>query len=497
MPAPYEYPIPGGSTANPIGPMPPSFNLNDVTWHEIMRQRGALDAANADYNYMAPYLFNKMEDYGQQGDEAWARAQGYSDEEIARMRDPSLMGKQLSPDEYNARFLGGDEQRGIQGDPYSAMAWLNPESLQGYADASQQSQGKAVDAAQGEVLGNINPDWFRIDPNFQGSQEGTIGRLESESGQAFIDPSRLRLSEGFAENYPLSDEEVSAHGELAGRAASTRYQADMDEMQRRADASGGTSSLAMGALGGRMRREGAIAGADAMSSARLGALAAQREQQRQAEQMRLLAEQGLTDREIAALMGDRSALGASLGARSDIERMRLGGAGEYSNLAQRGGMYLGDLRTGVSRDVANRGIDVGKYVTNTGSDLTRWGEDAASRRAGELALNRQNTERDTSQEKYARDKDIGQTTYDRYRAGADERLADERGRRDYYGGQQDRYGGLYEGERDNRTKREAVLTQAEQDAQATNAGIKRSGLRNRIVGSLFDTASNAASAFLP
>jgi hypothetical protein len=271
----------------------------------------------------------------------------------------------------------------------------------------------------------------------------------------------------------------------------------MDELQRRADSSGGTSSLAMGALGGRMRREGAIAGADAMSSARLGALAAQREQQRQAEQMRLLAEQGLTDREIAALMGDRSALGASLGARSDIERMRLGGAGEYSGLAQRGGMYLGDLRTGVSRDVANRGIGVGQYVTDVGSGLTRYGESEASRRAGDLGLNRQAAARDTSQEQYARDKDIGQTTYDRYRAGADERLADERGQRGYYAGQQDLYGGMYGDTRDDRTRREAVLTQAEQDAQATNAGIKRSGLRNTIVGSLFNTGSNIASSYLP
>ncbi|MEK9754914.1 MAG: hypothetical protein VW338_17105 [Rhodospirillaceae bacterium] len=450
----------------------------------MMRIQGAGDAADADFDLYAPYYWNNMVRYQEDADRAFLEDQGYSPDEIAGMMQAGNWGDYMaSPDQYNNLYLGAGEMDEIRGNPYGALDYLNPDSLYGYANDAQARQYEAMDRDRGNIV-DIDPSLYQISDAFGGRQEADIGRYTDTAMGSISD--RLRLDPNFAEDYPMSDAEVTGHAELAGRAANTRYAADLDEIKRRARASGGTSSLATAALSDRMRRQGAIAGADAMASARLDALATQREQKRMAEQMRIMSEQGYTDREIAAALGSGD---LALGARADLERMRMAGGAAYGDARQRGGLAMMDAGLDTARDVANRGIGVGQYVTNYGGQYRTIGDQAASERGRYIAGNRQDTGRTNIGQRFEQGVNVADRNYGRQSDIAGQRLQSTRNRQNYYAQQNANNANQFAGQQDLRLRNASLYGNLAAGAADDWNSLKRSG---RLTG--FTNAMSGALA---
>lgn len=408
IPQDYDYygapPLPG-TPRNPI-PYQQFWGIQDAAIHGRQRAAGAEDMYAQRWRDLDYPYYGQEQRYRQLADQAYEpvlRGQGgYSPYEQSQLR--------MSPQEEQGMYLQDWERAGIQGNPDEQFRYYNPGLQWGLANEADQRLREGLGEGR-----------MGIENAYQYGENNTQGLLGQVRGdiQSSIDPGRLRLSEGFAENYPLSDEEIQQMAELSGRAASMKYQSAYDDIERRARASGMTSPLALGTLGSRLNREGAIEASDALTRAKLGGLGLQRDQMAQAEQMRLDAERGLTDRRLGSYMQYGNLAG---GLYEGNAGRRL--SGELGYLGQRTGaeQYLGGLKAGT-----------GEYLTDTGMGAQRYSEAERSRRAGDLAYNRQGTNQYLTGERYNRNRDIyGQ------------RRADEQEGRGYLTGQQQYQGGQYQ-----------------------------------------------------
>ncbi len=434
--------------------------------------------------------------YGQAGDVAYAPLgmgqAGYSPEEQARIQ-PDLGYLQQTSGERDRVGMSPDEQRAIVGDPYAAGAYFNPQLMSGMAESAGARQYERFNEGSGGVRGAAYDPSLTIDPRFAGSQQGALSTLEAGTSEA-IDPARLRLDPGFAENYPISDEEIQSLSTLASQTAGARYGADEQDIQRQARASGMVTPLARAAMGQRLRRYGAQEASDAASRARLGGLSQQREQMRQAEGMRLGAEQGLTDRQLETAFG---VAGQRIGTQSDTERLRSGLAGNAAGLRTGAEQYLLGTGLGTERDVFNRKLDVGRYNQETGMGQARYAESESARRNQNRYGLRQDAERYNQAQRYGRGMDIGDRYSQRGQGVADARRGDEREYRDYLERSRD-YSGGQAGRASDRRQRGFGLSQnAENQAMQTRLGRRNSpGFFERsVLPSLLSGSKSAAGGF--
>lgn len=407
---PYEYdyygtpgvPDPG---RNPI-PYEQFWGIQDATIHGRQRAAGAEDMYAQRWRDLDFPYYGQEQRYRQLADQAYEpilRGRGgYSPEEAASLR--------MSPAEEQGMYLQPWEQAGMMGNPEEAFRYYNPGLLWGNVGETEARMREGLAEGGMGIRGAYGYG--------EAGEQAELARLRGGLDVA-IDPDRLRLSEGFAEDYPLSDQEIQQMAELSGRAAGMRYQSAYDDIARRAAASGTTSPLALGALSSRLNREGAIEGSDAITRARLGGLALQRDQIAEAERMRLGAEQGLTDRQIDAAMGYG---GYALGTFGRGADRRVGGE-----------QYLLGQRMGAEGDIGGLKSQTGQYLTDRGMDYQRYAEGERARRMADLAYNRQGTNQYLSEQRYGRNRDIyGQ------------RRADEQEGRGYLTGQQQYQGGQYQ-----------------------------------------------------
>lgn len=242
--------------------------------------------------------------------------------------------------------------------------------------------------------------------------------------------------------------------------------------------------MALASLSERMRRRGAGAKADALGSARLNALALQRDQRRQAEQMRLDAERSY------------SAMGLDAGATAADIKQR--GGANLSDARFRRGFELGDRATDNARYDADLGIGINTWEGELGSGYTQAGDEARSRRAEATGTNRQSTSRDVAGDRYGRRLDTAQfdqsqadRRYGRERDVAGERLEDTRRGQDYATGQQRYYGDRFTQQQDVRDRNRALYGQEEQDSRDRQVGIKRSGRLSGFTNSMSQAAADS------
>ena len=423
--------------------------------------------------------------YGQAADVAYAplgggRA-GYSPEEQARIQ-PGLEGLRMTPGERAAIGPSQDEQRAIIGDPYAAGAYFNPRLLGGIAESAGARQYERFDEGAGGVRGAAYDPSLTLDPGFAGSQQGALSTLEAGTSAA-IDPARLRLDPEFAENYPISDEEIQSLSTLASQTAGARYGADEAELQRQARASGMVTPLARAAMGQRLRRYGAQEASDAASRARLGGLAQQREQMRQAEGMRLGAEQGLTDRELSTAFG---VAGQRIGTQSDTERLRSSLAGGAAGLRTGAEQYLLGTGLGTERDVFDRKLGTARYLQETGMGQTRYAEAEKARRERDRYGLGQEAERYRQGQRYGRGLDITDRYSGRARGIADVRREDEQKFRGYLERGRDYSGGRAGEAADRRIRGFGTAASVEDAAMRTRLARRGSpGTFERSVLPLF------------
>lgn len=464
---------------SPVGP-PASFNVEDQLYNLLEKFRAGYDLNEEEYAALAPIFWDQASGYKSQADQAWADALagrgGYTPEELQAIRGAADYNQYLTnPGDYQDWYLSGDEQASIAGDPYSPLGWLNPGRLEGYADDAAARQREALERASYEMT--VDPSWYMPDASYE---SGMRGAYETAARDAYgaIDPAKLALSEDFASNYPMSKGEVGQYAELAGRAAGTRHRATLDEISRRAAASGGTSSLAYGALADRYTRNSAIADADAQAQARLNADQARRGQLRDVESMRLDAE-----RDIA---------GRKAGTALDVGSMRMSGMDSVAGRKQAGGAQYGGARLGAASqllgarlgsamDTSGLGIGVQQYITDTGAGYTSTGEQRASDRAGWTASNRQGTAQAAMGDRFNRGLQVGDRNVDREVGIAGMRYGDTQGARGYVADQANRWMANWQNQQDTRDRNRALSNDSTLAAAENWTGTKRSGLRNSIV----------------
>ena len=125
----YDLP-PYPSTAPTQNPI--VFNagedVSDNRWNQYRRAQSNADRYNQEFGDLARFHEAQAGRYGGIGDDVFfpqlQGGGGYYQDDVDRMR--------LGRDAQNQAYLTPEEQRGIAGDPYNRLDYLNPELLRGY-----------------------------------------------------------------------------------------------------------------------------------------------------------------------------------------------------------------------------------------------------------------------------------------------------------------------------------------------------------------------------
>lgn len=377
-------------------------------------------------------------------------------------------------------YLTPEEQQHISGDPYAAKNFFGDQArdltaqtndysndirqqasagdVRGQAALSEMRQGYggALDQLQQGYQSSIDPTRLRLSEGYQPQMDKTLSGARSDVSGAMGDPG-LNLTDQYRQQAGMTDQEVDDTATAAARGVGAQFQATKDQLDQDAAASGTATPLGLAAARTALDRSSAASQADALTNARLQA----RGQQRQAAQ----GVQGtaLQAGQYRAGLGSSNALaleGNDLGARQGAEGMRLGAEqglsgmqmGAATGLADRSleatsnlgreavgqGQYITNAGMGASTQAGNWGLNTGQYNASMGTGLEQSGEAAAQARAQGVAGNRQATNQYNQQTSLG----INDTTSGRYQqayqpwvSAQQEGRAAAQGQQQYYGGQ--------------------------------------------------------------
>lgn len=135
---------------------------------------------------------------------------GYSAAEQDQIvRNQELQGLGYDPSMTQDLQLTGEEQAAINGDPYKATQWFDPE----WNDAIVTDQGQfmrdAVNDTSGNLRGTIDPSKLTMD---EGVAEGIAAGVDQTGAnvRGAIDRDKLALSDDFVKNYRMTPEQEQA-----------------------------------------------------------------------------------------------------------------------------------------------------------------------------------------------------------------------------------------------------------------------------------------------
>jgi hypothetical protein len=371
---------------------------------------------------------------------AYRGGPGYTPEEREGiLGEERLRDLQLRPGEVEEMAYTPTEQQQIMGDLDAERAYFNPELQFGIQREGTARQREAIGEMERGMRGAVDPGMLRASPDFMRGMEANVGATERAFGEA-IDPTKLALSQRFQERFPMTDAE---RAEIQGQAATdvgSRYAGYLDRLKRRATAAG-AGWRGMEALEGRLGREGAIGGADAMTNARIAAGREQAERERQMEGMRLGAEGGLAQMRFGAA-GELG--GLRYRTQMGAEGTRLGAEQGLTDRQMEAFYRPGMARWGMERGIGEAEQDIARDVRGFGAGQQRYIEAQKSGRAGELAGARTGLAGWKAGQRYERGKygDIQRTG--RMGAVAEARRGDEAEARRWGAGQERYHGGRYD-----------------------------------------------------
>jgi len=421
--------------------------------------------------------------YQQQGDYLYgddaSDSQYYRPQEIENMRRyQERYGAQTTPEEYANMYLSPEEQQAMGGDPYAAYNRFRDEAsgmqrdldiqegrtfdslaeqernLRGAGDQYRQGAGRVLDRGGRGMRDAAYSEDLAMDPTLRGSQMGRVGETATGVRGMHNDPNIL-ASRDFMDNYKFGPEDTKDLEHLASSTVGNRYQSEVEDIGRKAAASGNSSPMALAALRERSNRNAAKEASDASVGARVQGRGMELETTRGREDVRLGAAQN------RARLGSSNELALgdmALGEGRNLEQMRLGAEAnrrgmqmtaedrlmqsELGNERDQAGFnadnerYLGTSRLGAYSGLGNARQRQGEFIAGTGAGLTQHGESEASRRAGENATNRQQTQRYTAGQRYNQGRETANDMSDIERRIADQRLGFGQERRGYVAGQQ-------------------------------------------------------------
>ncbi len=402
-------------------------------WDTATGRMGEQEALEDHFRRLAHGLYDPMIEGAYRG------GPGYTPEERAGILGAErLEDLQLRPGEREGAYLTPEEQIAIAGSPDAERAFFNPELQFGIQREATARQREALGQTERGMAEAIDPSQLRASPGFMHGMAGNIAGTEAAYGEA-IDPEALTLSGRFQERYPMSDEEQARIVGAAATDVGNRYAGYVDRLKRAA-ASAGSGFRGMPALEGRMRRESAIEGADALTRARIAAdrEAAGREQIM--EGMRLGAERGLGGMRMGAArdLGNlrfRTQMGA--------EGTRLGAEQGLADRLLSSRWRTGMARLGTERGIGDREQRLAQDIRDFGAGQQRYIEAVKSGRAGDLARQRLGAHRWGADERFRRGAYRDESLAGRWGDIGRARRADERETRGWATGQQGQAGGQY------------------------------------------------------
>lgn len=372
---------------------------------------------------------------------------GFTDAETQNLlQEWMLRGAMASPDELNDLGFTEDEQAAIIGDAYHAQDLFAGQApwLEGLTNEAAARQIQAISGlAPGLQQSVATAERARMDPTYYPYADKALTDL-NESLYSFTDPSFLSMRSGYAADQDaitgdvqnrargyLGDQ-LGLSGEFLGDFAFTDQdmqnirdqaafrvqqgrQAQIDELQRQAAASGNVNPLALEAAKDRLGYTGMQEANRAQLDAEIAAKQLQLNTALAREQERLGSEQYRSNLGIGTEMNLSQ---QELDELYRQEQMRLAAEQEMSRLGIGASQGLADtrlqqlntgeaMRQAAERDIANRQADaaaqqaqtqlaaeqaiadqmwrMGQYNVGQSTDLARYGEAESARRHSDLA----------------------------------------------------------------------------------------------------------------
>lgn len=263
---------------------------------------------------------------------------------------------------YN--FLTPEEQANIARDPYQASS-----DFQGANANLQQSVGQNGIAQDqlvtgGQQVGNdvlaqqkagydsaIDPSKLSLSSSYMPGLQSTLQTGRSDVGAAQGDPA-LDPTGQYLQQAGMSDQQVRDTAEAAARGVGAQFGATKDQVMQAAEASGTATPLGIAAAMGDLDRSSAASQSDALTQATLNAQAAQRQAAQNIQNTQLNASQykaGLQSSNALALQN------SDVAANTTAEQMRLA--------AQQG---LTQQQTAAVQNETNSGLNQNQFITSQG-----------------------------------------------------------------------------------------------------------------------------------
>jgi len=354
----YSYngqPVP--SNANKSGdpaqfPQWNPFNSRDVYNQQQSLGQNAFQQGQDWQNQFAGdanYNQNMAGGYGQTVQDLyspiWNGGGGYTQDQQNNILQSQ--GLQDVADQLPGNQLTEQERQGIQGDPNSAYNNFT----QNYSHAVEGAANNAGDQVQG-VVGQYNA---YSTPILQYGRD-EVARNAANPG--------LTPTAEYLRQAGMSDQQVNDIAESAARGVGAQYGSAQDQVRQNAIAAGNTSPMALASAMGALTRNSAASQADALTKARLDALADQRQAATGIQNTQLQAGQ------YQAGLGTQAGLGIMNSALQNNQFQ--------TGAASSAGQYAGNQKSAAAQ-----------FNANMGTGLQSQAEQNASNRAAQIAGNRQ------------------------------------------------------------------------------------------------------------
>lgn len=330
-----------------------------------------------------------MENYGNIGDDAilkWLYDNGgLTPEQRANLEKNNQLLDQATDQtesDYNGKYWTPEQKAAYMGDPNSGMEFFDPDAERASAEAGWGSTRGAADEMEGAMKGAYNPEALRMSSGYADSMNGAVDKMGGELDSAAYGPS-LELDPEFAGKYEMSQADQDAMATRAAKDVGARYQADSDELARRASAAG-TNPLGVAAAQQRMRYNSAIQEGDAATNARLAASKEAADRLKTVQDMK----QSVAGRNADLRMNTAQIKGqAGMNAANDMEAKRMAGEQSATNTGIDIAKTAGAAKLANEQDIAKQRIAQGQDIRNTGMAAKRYVDQTTSDRTKTIADN--------------------------------------------------------------------------------------------------------------
>jgi hypothetical protein len=463
-----------------------SANPEDMAQNDRRRAVGAGDVLDQETRDWTNSQMDEGDRYGQQGDSIYNDilngGGGYTPGQSAGiLRQGELDDLRFTDQDAADRQLTDHERQQIEGNPMLGAQWFartQQEEGGGRIRGAVGGLGEGLAGATGEARQNFHG---AIDPSSMGPSAGFSSGLSGE-----MDASRrnLALSDRYSQNRGWTPDDVAGLKDQAGRVVGSQYGAAVQDLTRRAEASGQSNPLSIAAARGRLLNEGAVHSANAITDASVAALEKQKQAEQDIESTRLGAAGQGANLRFGALQG---AEGLRLRGAEGLQQGRLDAASGIANTASRNAATAGTAAIGAEEGINQGNAQTNQWVGDRILQAGTQGEQAQANRGALLGTNRQTASTQTQQDRFGQGFGLSQAGSQRNTTVANQDQSQRAEARGWVGGRQAQANQNVNAGQDRRLQANANTNAAANAAttnfnNAYNARKARPGIAGRIIG---------------